>query len=414
MKKIVLLLPFFLLLTLSVFFFNTCSGAAGRKADILRSLSSNLETAPLPKAPKTPEEAEEIINNDENATEEEAAPPPENPEDFTYFPYDLQLDTMALMTCESPEHFTFKAGAYFERSGLRLSEYFLRRNMGASELKDLINSSTTSRALPLFFLRFKQNIFSGGYSKGFDIQLWRHLDALIATGTTRLREIEGEPISAEISIANNEQASYIRLLNTKMRLGVFYHGSGNKVLHQYPGEEGTDFYGRMYKVVVKDLGDNRYHFQSISEKKLPKAPAQKEWVCPESLRFKIRRHPEWAWKAQTEYDKRKNEVAGYKEQYPTLEKALNAENQNHRVQPDEAICPENNTGEGAALTVAQKVLGGAWHVNLNQKCIRLKTNSLRCYISRFYRLASSGSSCDNQPGSYFYCPHDLSICIRKN
>ncbi len=411
MKNFFLLFPFFLLLSLIVFFFNTCSGAASRKAEILRSLNSNLETAPAPKPPKSVEEAEEIINNDDNATEEEAEPPPKDPKAFTYFPYDLSLDTIALMTCENPALFTFKAGAYFERSGLRLSEYFLRKKLDASDLKTLIESSTTSRAMPLFFLRHKINIFSGGYSIAFNIRLWRHLDELITQGPSRLREIEGEPISAEIHLDPSKQASYIMLLNKSMQLGIFYWGHSNKIIHKTNGDKGVDFYGRMYKVAVQDRGNNRYHLNSISEKKLPSAPAQKEWNCPEDLRFEIRRHPERAWSAQKRYEQNL-QTAGYKDKYPTLESALNAEDSNHRVQPDEALCPTSNA-KGAALTVAKKVLGDAWHINIDRKCISLKTNSSVCYNTPFLRLGRS-SSCANTRNGFDYCPQYLSICVRKN
>ena len=410
MNNTVLFLPAFLFFLLSAFLLSACSGAAGKKAAILNALNSNLETAPLPVEPKNEEERNEAIKEDNEATEEEAEPEPEDPKAFTYFPYDLQLDTLALMTCEvNSPGFSFKAGAYFERSGLRLSEYFLRKKalMTDSELKALIESSTTHRAFASFFYRSKTNFLAAGYTIPFGISLWRHLDELIATGATRLREIEGEGLSARIS-RGEESLSFAQGLNESWRLGVFYKGNKG-VIHKTGGDQGIDFYGRIYKVGVHDRGNNRYHLNSVSENKLPEGPSQKDWVCPESLRFEIRRHPERAWSAQRFYDAQNAE---YKKKYPNLERALNAEG-THKIEPDEALCPTSNA-KGPALTVARKVLGDSWNINISKKCINLKTNSGSCYISRFHRLASSRESCQNNQQGYAYCPHYLSICVRKN
>ncbi len=397
---------------LSAFFLSACSGAAGKKAAILNALNSNLETAPLPPEPKNEEERNKVITEDEEATEEEVEPEPEDPKAFTYFPYDLQLDTLALMTCKHNFNgFSFKAGAYFERSGLRLSEYFLRKKaiMTDSELKALIESSTKHRAFASFFYRSKTNFLAAGYTIPFGISLWRHLDELIATGATRLREIDGEGISAYLSFGQ-KISGFAQGLNESWRLGVFYKGHAG-IIQKTGGDKGIDFYGRVYKVGVHDRGNNRYHLNSVSEKKLPEGPSQKAWVCPESLRFEIRRHPDKAWSAKREYDRRIQD-AKYKEKYPTLESAKKAEGV-FKVEPDEDLCP-TTTPNGPALTVARKVLGDSWNINIRDKCINLNTNSGVCYISRFHRLASSKESCQNVQEGYAFCPHYLSICVRKN
>ena len=94
---------FFLLLmvlTLNIGLFNACSGAASKRAEILASLHSDLEVAP---PPPTKEEAEEFLNDN---AETETPSEPDDPEEFNYFPYDLQLDTIAYMSCEKSQFFS--------------------------------------------------------------------------------------------------------------------------------------------------------------------------------------------------------------------------------------------------------------------------------------------------------------------
>ena len=411
---------FFLLLmvlTLNIGLFNACSGAASKRAEILASLHSDLEVAPpLP----TQEEAEEFLNDN---TKTETPSEPDDPEEFNYFPYDLQMDTIAYMSCENPSFFTFKAGAYFSRSGLRLSEYFLqqRSSMSASALETLIKSSTKYQALPWFSYAHK-NTFANQSSNQHGIvqiplRLHRLVGDLIASGTTRIKPGD-EPIEAQLSYGLHAASQVLGLNDLGWKLVLSYKGgTENKTLHKTGGDWGVDLYGRIYSLQLDKILTAphlaRYTLRSVSEEKRPEAPPQKDWVCPESLRFEIRRHPEIAFNAQRFYDRL---PSNYKSKYPTLEQALNTEIPTERIPPSEEICPVVSS-TGTAVTVARTVLGSNWNINTRKKCISLKDPDNYCYIIPHYqppRLANSGSDSNCVRTGENYCPHFLSICVRKN
>ncbi len=406
----------FLVLTLSIWLFNACSGAASKRAEILRSIGTGLEVAP----PLPEEESEKII---EESAEAEDEAEPDDPTEFNYFPYDLQLDTIAYMGCENASFFSFKAGAYFERSGLRLSEYFLRKKSSMSQgaLKELIESSTKHQAIPYLSIAHSVNLTSVPRTQTsivqFPIRLPRYITDLINAGNTRMRNIGGDPIEAEISYGINSIV-YARELNKKWRLLLSYKGGKeNKTLHKTDGDWGVDVYGRVYRLSMNEIKSahllGRHVINSVSEEKRPQAPPQPGWACPASLRFEIRRHPDNAFKAQKFYD---IQTSNYKKLYPTLQSALNAEDSAHRIPPDEPICVSGSSG-GSAYTVAGKVLGNDWNINTSKKCISLKSPSNYCYeITRInkprFRLAKADSNCEADGNNY--CPQFLSICVRKN
>lgn len=404
-----------MVLTLNIGLFNACSGAASRRAEILSSLTSDLEVASPP--PATKEEAEEFLN--EKAVTEKPAEP-DDPEEFNYFPYDLQLDTMAYMSCENPTFFTFKAGAYFARSGLRLSEYFLQKksSMSASALEALIKSSTKYQALPWLSYAHRNNLTTTNSSIQIPLRLYRLIGDLVATGTTRIRPGDG-PIEAQISYASNIVSSIVVGLNSGgWKLALTYKGGkGNKTLHKTGGDIGVDIYGRIYTLELDEITSarllSRYALSSISEEKRPEAPPQKTWTCPKSLRFEIRRHSENAFQPKRHYD---SLPGNYRQKYPTLEAALNAKDPKERIAPPEELCPSASS-TGTAVTVARQVLGSQWNINTSKKCISLKSPSNFCYTmtsqdNPAYRLANSGAECSANGGQY--CPHFLSICVRKN
>ena len=412
----------FLVVAFSLWLFNACSGAASKRAEILRSTGGGLEIAP----DISDEEVDEAINDTSNS-EEEAAP--DDPTEFNYFPYDLQLDTIAYMGCENANSFfTVKAGAYFKRSGLRLSEYFLRKtsSMSQSALKDLIESSTKHQAFPYLSIAYKHNLTSVFKISGLTaakqfsmLRLPRLIEDLINTGNTRLREPTGDTIEAQFSYGLGGAKSIARSFSENWRLLLSYKGGKeNKTLHQTDGDWGIDVYGRVYSISLNKIktaaqGVSRYALSSVSEEKRPQAPPQTEWTCPESLRFEIRRHPETAYKAQKHYDTASDK---YKEQYTTVQEAINNDPKKV-IQPDEPICVSSSS-RGTAFTVTEAVLGEDWNINISKKCISLKDPDDYCYEitnqnNVSYRLAKADSSdCGRQTNNY--CPHFLSICIRKN
>ena len=398
----------FLFLTSSIWIFNGCSGAASKKVAILGSTQSSLEEV----KDLSNEELEEKILKE---TDEEKEPEEkEDPTEFNYFPYDLQLDTIAYMSCENNNYFTFKAGSYFSRSGMRLSEYFLKRiSQSPSTLKTLIESSTKHRAVPRLSLAYKSQFNRTLKTSSFLLYLHRFIDDLISAGDTRIRDANDDFIEAKIVDGQRATNYALYLQRDQIRLVLSYIGKDNKTLHQTGGDWGVDIYGRVYDLNMDETLESRYTIRSISEEKRPDLPPQKNWTCPASLQLEIRRHPKNAFTSQDWYDAQ-NDV--YKAEYPSLAAALRASNPAHVPPDDEIICENSNAG-GVTLTVARAVLGDIWNINIGQKCISPASSSVLCYAKIPSRndhteRVDTGQECQNTKQSY--CPHFVSICIREN
>ena len=408
----------FMLVLLCVFFFKGCSGAASRRAMYLNSSKSG----DLPEA-QTPVQKDTL----ESATE--SAPEPDNPEEFNYFPYDLQVDTLAYMACETNNYGTFQVGAFFSMSGLRLSEYFLKKteSLSASALEDLIKSSTKHKASPYLAVSLKNNllqIFQPKKAFNDTLRLKDLIPDLIRSGKTRIKEYNEDPIKVEI-----KQPSYVLNHNSRdgfqdrLVLALYYKGGkDNAVLHKTDGVPGKDIYGRIYSLDFEDLNmvsnddsNDRYALSAVSEKKLPTAPAQKEWTCPDSLVLEIRRHAKNAFNPQ-EWFIYRSQDANYRTRYRSLEQAQGAEDPTHRPPPNESVC-ENSDQGGVALKVVRAVLGNDWNINMGTKCISPRNSSKPCYHMSTQRnvqdrLDTNRDSCNNN--NIKYCPRFLSICVRKN
>ena len=411
------------------------SGCLGKIVGNLPSNSGN----PLPIAPPPVDRSEEEKQKEvEQNTETEKAPEPDDPKEFNYFPYDLQVDTISFLSCNTNQYWNIQAGAYFSRSGLRLSEYFLDKmsSMNADSMESLIKSSTKQRAIPYLTMRYKNNLlqyikpivaFNGG------IVLPNLIPKLVQNNKTRLREYNGDPISANIVQSNyaHPSSSLRPMLERQLVLALSYTDPKNKImLHKTGGVNGKDIYGRTYTLGFTDLdmlpndSADRYALTSVVEKKLPQGLAQTEWVCPASLRLQIRRHPTNTYKAREWYNERVRRDRAYKELYPNLERALNANDPNHRILPSEPTCEDSNSG-GATLNVAKAVLENRWNINIERKCISPKNSQVPCYHTSpplLNRLDDRVELRSNSDCSVRYdgnsikkqCPRFLSICVRKN
>ena len=406
-------------LALSVWFFNACSGAAGKRAAIIASMNSG-----LPQAEQTSSEEEvkekptdtEIEKTLEDQTKAEKKTKPDDPKEFNYFPYDLQLDTIAFMSCENNNYFTVKAGSFFSRSGVRLSEYFLkRRSLG--NLKDLIESSTKHQANARLSIAHKLDLTATlqGSTVFFPVRLNRLIDDLISVGNNRINEVSGSFIEAKIAKGDHAPL-YARAFNGNYRLLLTYvGGKQGGTLHKTGGEWGVDVYGRVYSIRTTEHRDARYILNSVSEEKLPEGSSQTGWVCPESLKLEIRRHVKNTFKSQEWYNA---QTESYKKKYSTLQAALDASDPAHKAPANEASCADSSSG-GAALKVAAAVLDEQWNINIGDKCISPKSSSVFCYNKitnreyPFERVAVRDSNCSGSSRKA-YCPHFLSICIRKN
>ena len=412
--------------------FSSCYGAIGQRGHLINSGVGNrtpLPVAPPPSAKRTDEEKQKEL---QQTTEQEKAPEKDDPKEFNYFPYDLQVDSISYLSCTTNNYWHFQAGAYFSRSGLRLSEYFLKRlsSKSASEMESLIKSSTKHKATPHLAMGYKNHLlnvlqpkvaFNGGMA------LDRLIPDLIRSDKARIREYNGDPISANII-----QSLYVTNdkfrdgLESKLVLMLYYKGGkNNNLLHTTGGVVGRDIYGRIYTLGLTDLdmvpddSADRYALTSVSEEKRPQAPDQKDWSCPDSLRLQIRRHSSNAYKISEWYA---GQNADFKNKYKSASATLNAENPDHRPLPDEPTCSDSSSG-GAKLEVARAVLGSKWNINIGDKCISPKNSKIPCYWISEQKSVSdrlelrSGAKCSvkyDAKGYQTHCPQFLSICVRNN
>ena len=328
-----------------------------------------------------------------------------DPKKFHYFPYDLSLDTLAFMTCPQQQsgQFTFKAGAWFSRSGVRLSEYFLRQKQaGYSKLEELIKKSSTYQARPYISL-IEKNTLAGKstWSWPFGFELHSQIKNLISTSPGRIRDIRGS-IEATAKLTSPNQFALLYGENHYMVLS--YQNPKNSVILTADYESpSSDFYGRSYKLGYERVTDSRWVLSSVEEEKWPQGPGQPDWICPEELRLEVRRHSSRAYK---------------KRYYQAI---LNGRKSPFPIRNDEPTC-DHSTNGGAAFEVVQKVLGDHYNININDKCVSLKNSSQACYTelikdpNRSNRVTSTSEEdfSDCSTIQHEYCPHFLSICVRKN
>ena len=408
MQLFVRILSFTLLLTtLSFPVLNSCSGAAYRRQAILGS-SGNIPVADLDLG--DPEENTEVI---EISGEQIPQPEPDNPEEFNYFPYDLQLDTIAYMSCNTKYFFSFKAGAYFERSGVRLSEYFLReqkKGLSSSEMTNLIKSSTKYQAYAQVHFSHRDDftrIYTfGNYRNNFLLRLDRMIPDLISSGPRRVNQFENEPISFSLRGPDAGGASQIPniLIRNPFRF-VLSYSNGKFIYHKSDEPDiGRDIYGRTYELEFEKVRSaGRYVLDSVEETRRPmdNPPPQPGWNCPDELKLEIKRHTDYAYKRQDE------------------KQFLESNNWKiDRLRNDEDLCPNSSSG-GAALAIVQKVLGTKdWNINIGRRCISLKDTDQLCYVHHLgqnqptYDRVDFSQDCTNSPLNY--CPHFVSICTRNN
>ena len=400
----------FIIPLLGSIFFTNCTGVTSQRNAILSSLNdSNLQ----------------LSTEEPNQVEEQ--PELDQPDEFNYFPYDIQLDTIAYTTCGNPDEFTLKVGSYFSRSGARLSDYFLteKETRDNASLKALIKSSTKHVAKPrLVFARVSKVItqFHRESEQMFDIQLEDYIDELIATGAERLQRLDGNTIEAIIK-TNPLNPAALWSRNTKLTLS--YKDREGEPIQRAPDEASRNFYGRIYDVDFREKLKDRYVLNNVRESKRPVETPQPGWNCPADLQFEIRKHHKQAYNAQIFYDAQN---ANYKAQYPSVEAALAAADERHRIPDDEPICPNSNDG-GQRLNIVRQILGTDWNINISEGCVSPVHSTVRCYSqehdpgSAVIPVISYRSDCTNylSPGSSLedkkkskICPHLLSICVREN
>ena len=394
-------------------FFTNCTGVTNQRNAILGSLTD-------PSLQLSTDEPDQV----------EDQPALDQPDEFNYFPYDIQLDTIAYTTCDVPNEFTMKVGSYFSRSGIRLSDYFLKEQetRDNASLKALIKSSTKHVAKPRLIFAKVSKVLTQSFRSSeqfFDIQLEDYIDELISTEAERLQRLDGNPIEAIIK-TNPLNPAVLWSRNAKLTLSYKKSRSEKEPsIQRAPDEASRNFYGRIYDVDFREKLKSRYVLNYVRETKRPVETAQPEWNCPEDLQFEIRKHHRQAYNANTFYGE---QDANYKARYPSVEAALAADDERHRIPDDEPICPNSNDG-GQLLKVVRQILGTDWNINISQGCVSSTDSNVRCYSQEHdsgpitIPVISYRSDCTNyfNPGPSLeerkkskVCPHLLSICVRAN
>ena len=425
---------FFVALGLGIF--NGCSGAASKRAAFLASLNTNLPTAENEAEDEAENEAEDEAEVEKTIVAEKEGKP-DNPKEFNHFPYDLSLDTIAFMSVMHKDYtkghelaFNFKAGAYFSRSGLRLSSFFLKKkdSLSAKKLKDLIKSSTKYQVIPWLSIAPRKSYAVTPQAQiGFDLS--DEVDELIRNGLLRLRRTTRD-IPIETHIRESVNRRIINHFNaddsSRKDLVLSYKGGKeNQILHKTGWKQwgGKDMYARVYNLSFGRVRTGRYILSSISEEKYPEKSKQPGWKCPTSLIFEIRSHSALAWNVNRYYNR---QSAAYKAQYSLSDILDSNAEAEHRVLPSEQLCPTNGPTSGPVYEVAKKVLGRLWNINTRSHCISPANREDRFYVELDRggdnkegekllpnRLADLSHRCSTDSKSNF-CPHILSICVRKN
>ena len=381
-------------------FFISCYGASSGRSAMLSSLSADSSSPPPPEAV--------------------SQPTPDNPEEFNYFPYDLQLDTIAYMTCDSSTFFTLRAGSYFKRSGLRLSDYFLRQDLNDDNLIKLIESSTKHNARPILKFGLISNTIQRLWenSANFNIKLKDHLKILSENGQKRLRDLHNDPVTADMKTTPHYPIQW-SAQNGKMIL--HYLNPKNEPIYQAQAGESPNLYGRIYDLRFEENLSGISALQSISEEKRPVDEDDIEWICPENLRLEVRKNENNAYDAREWYDSAKRSDSDYAGLYPTFADAQRSEHIGHRPGDSEPICEDSSDG-GHYEAIVRKILGDRWNINIAIGCISSKNSKLGCYRQHGGHkrqkpvISYDDPRCERPDtrNSDKICPHQLSICVRKN
>ena len=417
-----------------------CAGASSLKSQLLNSLGEV-----LPEEQSDEEIAEQIKEN----TETTPPPPPDDPDDNNKFPYDLQIDTIAYLPSQTKSHPHFIAGAFFSRSGLRLSEHYLRagEDMSNSDLEAYIKTSTKHLAMPFFGVHMKNNLRTElAPKKGFNgvIRLYRLIKDLVESKANRIREFENDSIAVSWTSTKSSTdtppypgsiyaecfkpgGQHIWCNNFQWVFALTYAKDTNKdtpLYHKTDAEVGVDIYGRVYEAEflrAKNGNNSAFVLSSISEQKLPDKVPQNDWVCPDFFRLEVRRHSQNAYTEKKFYDWNSAHTPNYKKNYPTIEEAKNAEDEKLRPLASELLCADS-ASQDTKYQVVRKILGDQWNINISDKCISPKSAEQRLAFYRATqqnypsRFAFGEDDCLTQGDNFAtkLCPEYFSLCLRKN
>ena len=348
---------------------------SSKEGDKDNSENSNKEKEEDPDE-RDPDEKDSDDDSDDDDSDDEPSI------DEEQIPYNMKLDTMALLGCENTRvDFTFKMGA-FGSGGIKIKKVL--SNKSIAELKKY----PYHQADPFITLASlsdpdnvridSSNVLRGASFHNRLSRLQTHLKTLKTAvdedPDNYLTELSGYPLSVEykLSIAIQERYFDQRDLLVGFRKG--------RTPLTYFNEETQERYihGRYYTIVIDDLTDNSYVLENIEEFN-PRADSTKNWDCPEVYQYHIKRHSD-------------------------------------RTADGESECEDSAGDDQASYNLIKRVLKeksrdrDKWNINVSEKCISPKSSIMRCYPNGVTKVSYDLDDCSRLPNKF--CPHYFSICLR--
>ncbi len=330
---------------------------------------------PTQLASEVPKEEELVKEKDDEPIDEDAEI------DETVIPYDIRLDTMALLTCDSAdipgENFKFRAGAFLKEiyeggGGIKLRSPFVNVD------KDIIRKYPYYNTFPT--LSFGSA--SGGlYPFHFplrNIKLKNHLDDLSEGYVHKFRSTlvdfkvplpEREIPSSQLDEFFREPvlATFITTTPASRRQNIlpaiYIDDNGDQEIH-----------GRSYEVRLEEQ-ESFFTIRSISEI-YPLLSTEYEWECGNV--FKVHRHRDIRYNSEGNDD------------------------------PTEEACDQDDESNDSLYKLARILLGKEWFIDTQNQCISPKNRRKYCYGSRPERVDFSNDCRGLHRG--YHCPHYFSIC----
>ena len=323
--------------------------------------------------------ASEVLDKAEEEEEDNQEIEEEDGEiDEMVMPYDIRLDTMALLTCDSSadipgNNFKFRAGAFLKEiyeggGGIKLRSPFVGLD------KDTIKEYPYHNTLPSIFfgsaagglfqrrsilenIQLKNYIdeLSEGYTHKFGSKFIDFKFPLTDIPSSALDQFFEDPVLATFTQRNENSPS------------VYTDDSGDQEIH-----------GRAYKIEI-DEEESFFTIRGVTET-YPLLSKTYEWKCDIGDTpnvFKVYRH----------------EALRYKTDDETLV---------------EEGCIEDDSKDRALHKLARLLLGKDWVINTRRRCISPKSRNKSCYGLRPERVSFSNDCRGSHQG--YHCPHYFSIC----
>ncbi len=336
------------------------------------------------------------------------------------YPFDLVVDTIAFMDCpgalalQDPNFFAFKFASYFE--GIKLSKPFLNNvtPYTAQEINTQIRNSPHLNTKAQIGFSARGNPESAvalngtGKFYGFFYPLFSH-PAFVDQITTQYKASSIAPnrdLEAIVPITRQHLPTVKSHIGNNYIFTLTYSKNDKKPIQQKPGI----FYGKTYDAFLDGGENGTSYLEKIEERNLStNEKSEKDWDCPENLRFLIHRH-----RSLTEYI--------YSNNTPFfIQKKLTTE----------GICLESNRiPKQRDRKLLERVLTrssftmGETHIFQNEQfegtgkaCIVPKDTRSNCYagIQNMYRIEfDENEKCTHLNGGRGrFCPSYLSVCVKR-